>query len=579
MSEQVPSISEADVRILATPQSFDRGFNYFRGGAIFDAVRQGNQLRAYCHGSHYEPYHVSATLGPGGSLTNAYCSCPYNWGGICKHIVALLLTWIHEPETFHTVAPLDETLASRSREELIALIKEMLQREPDLLRLLELPLLPDDQTPLDLDAFRRQINYALHHDFPDAEALADELSAIIATGNRFLEAGDWANAGALYCLILAEIVPDYGNLYDEEGFVGFQLSRCAEGLDSCFAAGSPDAETRRAWLEALLEAELQDVEMGGIDLAYPAGELVIEHATEEEWTWIEKRVRQTVEAYQGPYSGWGRETLVSFLMQRLEFTDREAEIDDLIFELGSRQQQAFRLTQLGHFDEAVAIAREHFAHLPGLVIDFADALVEAGAGPAAVEFITGLLNTRDGPSYLFWLAEYAEGQGDLATALDWWRQLYQEAPDLERYQKVRMVATKLDKWQDLRPQFLQELENRQRWGLLIEIALDEGDVARAIELLPRHEGWSGFYLELAVAEAAEPEFPQIAIDIYLSVVESLIGFRGRGNYREAAELLIRVRELYRRQNNPTEWERYIADLRERHRRLPALKDELNKAGL
>jgi len=27
------------------------------------------------------------------------------------------------------------------------------------------------------------------------------------------------------------------------------------------------------------------------------------------------------------------------------------------------------------------------------------------------------------------------------------------------------------------------------------------------------------------------------------------------------------------------WETFIADLREEHKRLPALKDELNKAGL
>jgi hypothetical protein len=73
---------------------------------------------------------------------------------------------------FHTVAPLDELLANRSQQELIALIKEMLKREPDLVRLLELPVQPDRNTPLDLAVFRRQISYALRHDYPEIDQAA-----------------------------------------------------------------------------------------------------------------------------------------------------------------------------------------------------------------------------------------------------------------------------------------------------------------------------------------------------------------------------------------------------------------------
>ena len=170
MSERFSSITEADVRRLASEQSFNRGASYFRSGTIFEPVRQGNELRAYCHGSSYEPYRVSATLGPQG-VAATHCTCPYDWGGICKHIVALLLTWVHEPEAFQAVAPLDEALAGRSKEELIALIQEMLKREPDLVRLLELPVRPDRQAPLDLDVFRRQINYALRREYSDVGEL------------------------------------------------------------------------------------------------------------------------------------------------------------------------------------------------------------------------------------------------------------------------------------------------------------------------------------------------------------------------------------------------------------------------
>jgi len=381
MNETLPTITEADIQRLSTEQSFERGRSYYRGGALFELVQQGNELRAYCEGSSYDAYRVSAQLGRQG-IESTRCTCPYDWGGICKHLVALLLTWAHEPEIFHATPPLGEMLANRSQEELIALIKEMLKREPDLMRLLELPIQPDRQTPLSLDAFRRQISYALNREddyygSPDPEAVATELSALVDTADRFREGGDWLNAGAIYTLILDEVVPRYENLYDDDGDIAIVLQSCAQGLNLCLTLGEPDDETRGLWLEALLEAELKDVAMGGIDLAFPAGEVVIDQATDEEWVWIEARVRQAIAGLSSGYSDWSREALVGFLAHRLKATGQAAKEADLVFELGSPRQQAFLLVERGHFDEAVALAKEHFSELPGLVIDFANALVEA----------------------------------------------------------------------------------------------------------------------------------------------------------------------------------------------------------
>jgi uncharacterized Zn finger protein len=585
MTENLPTVTEADIRRLSSEQSFERGTDYYHHGALFELVRQGNELRAYCEGSSYEPYRVSAMLGMQG-IESTRCTCPYDWGGICKHRVALLLAWMHEPESFHTIPPLDELLAERSKEDLIALIKEMLKREPDLVRVLELPVQPERQTPLDVDALRRQIGYALRHDFPDSEDLATELRAIVETADGFQEAGDWANAGALYALILSEIVPQYGELYDEHGDVNVVLQDCAEGLGACLTDGEPDAETRWGWLDALLEAEIKDVDMGGIDLAYPAGEVVINHATDEEWSWVEDRVRQVLATKTGPYSSWARECLVAFLARRLEARGNAAQADDLIFELGSPRQQAFLLVQQGRFaeaprrrDEAVAIAQEHFSDLPGLATDFANALVEAGAGATAEAYVASLLNTRSRPTYLAWLAHYAQETGNLPAALDWWRQSMRETPHFDTYQTLRDLAKELGRWEQVRRQLLTELEDKQAWSILIEIALDEEDVPRALELLPRLQRWYAGDYELRVARAAETDYPKAALDIYRRRVEGLINARGRGNYQSAASLLVRIRDLYRRQGDHDTWPKYIAHLRQEYKRLPALQDEMNKVGL
>jgi len=152
----MPFLTEDKIRALASPQSFERGVDYYRGGAVFDTRRVGDELRGQCRGSSYTPYRVSAQLGPDGVIA-VHCTCPYDWGGICKHIVALLLTWVHDPDAFQPIAPVDERLAGKSKEELIALIQEILNREPDLERLLDLPLHPDPTSPVDQNVFRRRI--------------------------------------------------------------------------------------------------------------------------------------------------------------------------------------------------------------------------------------------------------------------------------------------------------------------------------------------------------------------------------------------------------------------------------------
>jgi uncharacterized Zn finger protein len=574
-SEATPSLTEDDIRMLASAQSFERGVSYYHSGALFNARRVGNELRGHCHGSSYTPYRASAELGSSG-ITSAHCTCPYDWGGICKHIVTLLLTWIHTPDVFQSVAPSYERLSEKSEEELILLIQEMLKREPDLERLLDLPLQPDPGSPLDLDAFRRQIDFILLDEFPDPAELAFEIVAIAETADRFAAEANWIATGAIYHLILSKIIPTYDQLYDEDGDISSVVQQCAAGLGHCLTESTPDPSTRQSWFDALLEAEFMNIQMGGIDLAYPAGEVLVEHATEEEWNRIEKRVREKITSMNDRYSRWGRESLVTFLGQRLMRTGRETMVTDLIFELGSAEQQAFELVRLGQLGEAISIAREHFVDLPGLVLQFANALVEAGGILEAVAYITSQLETRSRAHYFSWLAQSAEKQQDPETAMKWRLSLFHESAKLENYMTLRAVAQRLNSWISLRPELIEKLEADQHWDLLIVIALEEGEVTRAIELLP-HQRWA--HHDLQVAKAAESNHPQAALEIYYREVDRLIEARGRGNYQEAAAILQRVKKLYNQQNSHSKWEQFLTELRQHNARLPALMDELNKAGL
>ena len=123
----------------------------------------------------------------------------------------------------------------------------------------------------------------------------------------------------------------------------------------------------------------------------------------------------------------------------------------------------------------------------------------------------------------------------------------------------------------------------------IEIALDEGHIDLALELLkagkqtkdPRNGPYGSTNLNVGteVAKAAEENYPQEAIEIYQRYVDMRIEWRDRGNYQVACQYLLSIRKLYQKIGKNNEWTTYIADLRERNARLPALKDEMAKAKL
>ena len=70
------------------------------------------------------------------TLVSTGCSCPR--GGFCKHLVALLLTWLHHPERFVVRTGLMGRLSEKSHEELLALLEQLVQRQPDIEPLIEL---------------------------------------------------------------------------------------------------------------------------------------------------------------------------------------------------------------------------------------------------------------------------------------------------------------------------------------------------------------------------------------------------------------------------------------------------------
>ena len=122
----------ADDLILekVTEKSFERGKEYYDWGMVESLVRRGGRLFAEVLGSEEDPYNVGVFFQQ--DDFTASCSCPYDWGGYCKHIVAVLLTWIHDPDSVPVRAPIEELLSDLDADGLRTLIFQVVEADPGL---------------------------------------------------------------------------------------------------------------------------------------------------------------------------------------------------------------------------------------------------------------------------------------------------------------------------------------------------------------------------------------------------------------------------------------------------------------
>lgn len=140
--------TEALVREHTSEKVFERGVHYAEADAVRALIRRGKTLSAEVFGSDWRPYQVRVTLRKSG-ISEARCSCPYDWGGWCKHIVATLLVALEAPAAGEERPPLAETLEDLDREALAALLVALAEERPELLSEIEGRINPEWQRPPD----------------------------------------------------------------------------------------------------------------------------------------------------------------------------------------------------------------------------------------------------------------------------------------------------------------------------------------------------------------------------------------------------------------------------------------------
>lgn len=609
----------------ATRQSIQRGQSYFRDGAVGQLVQRGDELEADVEGTEPDPYRVWVRF-EDDEVSDTGCTCPYNYEGWCKHIIAVLLAYDENPDQVEFRPPLVAQLAALSREQLLELVLELADQTVRLNETIEAVLpgiagiesdgsvastgstgstgstastaWPAPPIPLALvntQTLRHSVRSAINaHGDWDNDCEDDDYGTVhdIVELAKQAEPALAVGTGRAALAILDTVTDEFSKhwqILEERGE----------------EAGAFFDETQALWSEALLDPDLDPEER-----RYWASRLKDWEADFDETVIPRLKLLQTVVG-----QGWDDPTLCAILrgeagpgglwddapppyVQRVRIAQARLRIlertgqPEAYLHLAKAEQQydryALKLAALGRIQEAVTAGLE----LPlsdGGMLELAKALdqhgdieaafrvAEHGAqrpgslGPDAMltdraresgEF--GLYGARFQSELAGWLRDRAAEHGQLERALAAGLIAFRLAPSLAAYLRAETQAGA--NWPEVRPPLLDVLRQEHGVGTAIKVAifLRENLVDDAIAAADQR--YTSLEILEAVMDAAIPLRPEWVIAQARQQAEPIMDGAKAAYYADAAQWLRKVKLAYAALGRQAQWRDYLDTLRDKHQR-------------
>lgn len=582
---EIPSLSETVIREGATAESFRRGQEYYNDGSVLSIARRGNVVEAEVAGSQPEPYAVRVEFEDGG-IVEALCDCPYDWGGWCKHIVAVLLFCLEQAGEIEERQPLDQLLAALDRDQLQTLLLDLAQEEPRLANLIEvrvahlsavsLSSAPVDtpevhRTPVDPKPFAHRVRDALHsvdygrgwsvYSSQITEAVG-EVQRVLDRAWEFIRIGDGSNALAVLEAITGEYVAGWESLDDSYGEASGLFSELGPAWSEALLSADLTVEERQAWTEKL-EAWQRELEDYGLDeVLDPALE-----AAEQGWDFppLQRVLREGVTEIEEPQvegAVWD-EDLITARLNVLGRRGRHEEYLNLARAACRQMEYTVMLVQLGRVQESVDHGLRYLATAQE-ALTLAKALAERDAKERALEIAQRGLSLEGRKAGLAaWLRNLAAEMGRTDEALSAALVALYEEPSLAAYRKAQDLAG--EGWPPVRDGALASLRLARSYYPegQVDIFLHEGLIDDAIAAV--NEGAAHELVE-RVADVAVGSRPDWVIRASRAQAESIMDGGKAQYYDAAARWLDKARQAYQIAGREEEWRTYLQELRTRHSR-------------
>lgn len=575
------SISEATIRHHATANSFSRGEDYYKSGAVSNIVQRGNLIQAEVEGSEVNSYRVTLEVDSGG-ITSARCTCPYDYEGWCKHIVAAALTCVRQPDRIEARPSLAQLLDRLDHLQTQRLVQALVEEQPELIdavdrqvMLMSNPAPPKQvtrrRTTLDVAPFRRQMKHILQEGLRSLEEgyeddpFTDELLGVIEKAQAFARAGDGNSAIAILEAITATCVDEWDDISDYGGD-SFPI---AESLND-------------AWTEAILSADISPPE--AVDLRVMLAEW--QDAMDADFSmslaalqqgWDDSELQRALQG--NGYSDPARlntpfaQDLALIRLQILDRLERQQEYLNLARTEGLMLQYLTRLAEMGNIDEAMTAARERMTTAEE-AFALAKTLREGNHLSEALATAQVGLPLPGNCRYALasWTSELASGLENRETALDASILAFKIRPSFSDYQRVEHLAT--NQWGTVKPDLLKTLRQSQDWEAReakVNIFLHERLIDDAIQAV-QSDSYYRSELVHRVMQAAVPHRPDWVIEAARKRAEPIMERGKADRYQEAVQWLQQAKAAYVQSDQRSVWTTYFSQLQTTHTRKRKLME-------
>jgi len=611
------NIDESVIRQNATEKSFQRGQEYARSQAVRDLIWRDGALQALVEGSGESGnsnYRVTIGFKPQANtqvnrqiVQTAACSCPYDLGGWCKHIVAMLLSGIQQ-SNIEERPSLAQMLEILNLEQTRQLLKKLVEKAPDLIDRIDnhfdiltasltasknasksSKLQDNTSRPvINPTPFRRQVSSLLREalrqveeEYCEEDPFSDVLDDEIVKAKRSIETGDSYTA----LVMLQAIAEGLSEYTDEVEDYGGDITDLVDNIDTTMAEAILSLDLsiteQKEWTTKI--EETQDTVGAEFKLSLAA--------LRQGWHDSQVLAALSGEIISNENIGSDFSQLIYIRLKILETQGRFDEYLNLAKAVNYVALYVNMLIQVGRIDEAIAAAEN--IQNDDQAFSIAKKLLEHGAEQEALQIANkGLQLQEPDPrrywvdSLATWTANLAERLGEVEICLHAKIIAFKLKPSIFEYHKIRDLAETInaedmggDKWQPIRKDLLNNLTT-QKYGeseAKIDIFLEEQMLDEAIAIADEH--YCQTHSRLRVMNAVIKFKPEWVISKAQALAEDIIN-RGKADaYNHAIAWLEQVRNAYLAMKQEENWSSYRTKLLTDHGRKRKLMDLFKKKGL
>ncbi len=577
----LPQFSEAILRRYANAKSFQRGEDYYQQGAVDSLTQRGQLLLAAVEGNETFPYHVSVQF-EGDEITSANCTCPYDFDGWCKHIIATLLTCLRQPAKIEERPTLEQLLDRLDEVQTQRLILELVAKHPELLDRIERlvnrfapsiiqpePSASSQRPSIDVTPYRSQVRRILRdavrylEEGSEDDPVPEELYDLIHEAQGFAERGEGNNAIAILEAI---------------------TQACAENWDDVEEYGADNDEVAQTlneiWTEAILVTELTSPEKVALQNnleswqdEWSADFAMSLEALHQGWDYPPlQQVLQGEITQSGVWEGEKPYYASDLALTRLKILESQKRYPEYLYLAQAEGRTEQYLSMLARLDRIDAVMEAADKQLASMEQAFALAQVMLGQGATheALQIAQRGLILPGNCEYglATWTSNLAEDLEEADIALAAKIRAFQAKPTFTDYQKIEALAG--EDWAILKEDLLDYLRSYSDWGMRIEqakvtIFLHEGLVDDAIAVANNLSSYQSDLIH-QVMEAAISKQPDWVIENAKRRAESIMDAKKAEYYHHAAEWLQKAKAAYCQAGKQAEWSAYRAQLMQSHAR-------------